>query len=104
MTCEILFQFRCRSQIGQRRLRQWLTLGMPSFLTAANLMGCSCNNGDEGAKQKLLVPGYANYKVIFHNSWDLKVIHHLYFGMGLKCCQDVLLLRFFGFHPVSTMI
>ena len=51
-TCEIFFQFRCRSQIGQRRLRQWLTLGMLSFLTAANLMGYSCNNGAEGAKQE----------------------------------------------------
>lgn len=53
----MLFQFRCRSQIGQRRLRQWLTLGMPSFLTAANLMGYSCNYGDEGGKTETACSG-----------------------------------------------
>ena len=39
------------------------------------------------AKQKLLVPGYANYNVIFRKNWDLKVIHRFYFGIGLKCCR-----------------
>ena len=50
---------------------------------------------DEGAKQKLLVPGYANYKVILHNSWDLKVIHRFLLWDGFKVLPGCFVAKVF---------